>query len=326
MPTITQTSITLSEQIKAIGPDGNIMDIVDTLTEHNDMLLEAPYSEANERFSNLSVKTLSLPTIGTRRINAGGSTGGGKTKQVRDVLQIFEHTVTIDELLLQSSPNPEKSRISHIKMAAEAFAQAQADALIYGDGASDPDEIDGFSTRYNTLSNANVYDIGGDGNDLASVFVIEWAEDRCEVLYPRGYKNCGLSEEDMGRQRVTDANGRPYYAYETLMKMGFGLKIVDERSVKRLANIESDGDTNTLFADGKLRPLVKALNKLPGKGKKNTVIYCNADIKTQFDIYAMDHLLGCMFSEDTFGNRVTTFQGIPIRLMDAMLSAETAIA
>ena len=321
----TQNKLTISEQVKQIGPDGNIMDIVNTLVETNDILLDAPVKQANERFSNLSVKVLALPTIGTRRINAGGSTGIGRTKQIRDVLQIFEHTVTIDEMLLMTEVNPERARLNQIKMTAESFGQSQADALIYGNGAEDPDEIDGFVTRYNDKTLPNVYDISGTGSDTASLFVIEWTEDRCEMIYPRGFANCGIYEKDEGRTRLLDAAANPYYGFETLMRMGFGLNVVDDRCVQRLVNIESDGETNVLFASGKLRPLVKALNKLPGKGKKNTAIYCNADIKTQFDIYALEHLLGCSIAEDTFGRRITTFQGIPVRLMDAMVSTETAI-
>ena len=135
----------------------------------------------------------------------------------------------------------------------------------------------------------------------------------------------GVSEYDNGRQVITDDDDNRFDALESVIRVAFGIKLLDDRNIHRLVNIESSGSSNTLFDTDKINELVRAINKLTSKGR-NAVIYCNADIKSQFDIYALEHLLGCTVSNDTFGQPVTMFRNIPIRLVEAMTSTETAIA
>jgi hypothetical protein len=333
MSVLTNNQLTISEQIKQFGPSGEIMDIVNVLVEENELLLEGIFLEANEMFSNLAVKTLSLPDIDTRRINDGSGGGVTKSTRQREVVQIFESLIDIDELLLKSVPagGKEKARWNQVLGFVESFAQAQADALIYGSNATDPDEIDGLTTRYNDTSLANVHDVGGSGDDTTSLWLLQWDRNRLHMIYPRATENCGLYQHDEGRVRVTNSDsGKAYYAYETLLRMGFGWNIVDggnKYCAQRLVNIESSAATgdDRLFSTGKINLLISAVNKLPKKGK-GAVIYCNGDLKTQFDIYAKDHLGGVLWSKDAFGQPVSMYQGrIPIRIVDAISSEETAI-
>ncbi len=325
-----QGALTLSEQIKQIGPDGIIMDIVNTLEEKNQMDLDAVYQEANERFSHLSSKVLSLPDIGKRRINRGVPGGVGRTKRHREFIQILEAHPNVDTLLLKSEKDKGyAARKNQIRMFVEAMAQEKAGALIYGNNEEDEEEIDGFFTRYDDLALANVHGIGGTGSDVASLLLVEWDAARCCLIYPSAVPNSGatemlgISREDMGRQRIEDDNGSRY-VMEDVIQVAFGINIVDDRCVQRLANIESDGSDNTLFATAKMHSLVRAINKLPSYGA-NAVIYVNRDIKSQFDIYALDKLLGCYQVTQTDGAPITMFRNIPVRMMESMLSTETAI-
>lgn len=330
MATITNSQLTLAEQIKQIGPSGEIMDIVNVLVEMNELLREGIFIEANEMFSNLGIKILSLPTIGTRRINDGSSGGVTRSKRQREVVQLFESLVDIDEVLLLSVPKggKEKARWNQVLGFVEAFAQAQADALIYGNNATDDEEIDGLTTRYNSTSLANVHGVGGTGSDTTSLWLFEWNPMKARMIYPRATENCGLYQHDEGRVRILNAtSNKPYYAYETLLRMGFGWDIIEDKCVQRLVNIESSAATgdNRLFSTGKINLLIAAVNKLPKKGR-GAVIYGNGDMKTQFDIYAKDNLGGVVWSKDAFGQPVSMYQNrIPIRIVDAILSTETAI-
>ncbi len=80
-----------------------------------------------------------------------------------------------------------------------------------------------------------------------------------------------------------------------------------------------------MFATGQMRDLRRAINRLTSRGRKGT-IYCNTDIKTQFDIWAEERLGGLIVSKDAWGQPVTQLGQIQIRLMDAMSSTETALA
>jgi len=329
MATISNTQLTLSEQIKQIGPDGMIMDLVDVLTEDNEILMDAPFMEANERFSNLGVKTLSYPTIGTRRINDGASGGVVRTKQHRELIQIFEARPAFDELLLKSENNPEQARRNQILGFMEAMAQAQADAIIYGDNDDDPDEIDGWATRYPNYSAANVHNCGvTSGSVTTSIYLVEWNPLKNFMVYPRSAKTVGIEHQDMGKQVLTNStSSKRYNGYEDVITCSFGINTLDDRCIQRLLNINSamSGD-HRLDSDGKLAILNYAKNKLPGKGRKSTVLYCNVEMLTQFENAADDKLLGCWRTKDVFGQPVTMWKDIPIRMVEAILSTETYAA
>lgn len=331
MATLTQPQLTLSEQIKQIGPKGNLLDVINVLAQTNEIDMDAPYVMANDRFSDVSSKVIKLPPIGTRRINRGSAGGVGRTAQHREFIEILEARPYIDTLLLDSeSDSGSQARLNQIKMFVEAMAQAKADHVIYGSNAGDGEVIDGLATRYNSLDLSNVYGLGGTGNDLTSIFVVEWDPARCCFIYPKAVPNggsnqaLGVSDHDNGRVRITDDEGRAFDAMENVIRVAFGLKILDDRNVARLANIESTGVSNNLLTDGKINYLVEAINKLTSKGRK-AVIYANADIKTQLDIWAMNRLNGCWMVEQASGMPITVFRGHPVRMVEAIVSTESAL-
>lgn len=332
MATLTQSVLTLSEQIKQIGPKGTLLEVINVMSQVNELDIDAPYLMANDRFTDVSSKVIQLPAVGTRRINRGSAGGVGRTAQHREFIEILEARPYVDTLLLESEQDGGKqARLNQIKMFVEAMAQAKAEHIIYGNNAEDDEVIDGLATRYKALSHASVYGVGGTGTDVTSMWVMEWDPARCCFIYPKAVPNggktqaLGVSDYDNGRVRITDDEGRAFDAMENVIRVAFGLKILDDRNVARLANIESSGTDNNLLATGKINLLVEALNKLTSKGRK-AVIYANADVKTQFDIWAMDKLNGCWLVEQTSGDPMTVFKGHPIRMVEAIKSNETAIS
>jgi len=332
MATITVSQLTLSEQMKQVGPDGMLMDVVNTLTERNEILMDGIFQEANEAFSNLKVKVLSMSSPTARRINDGSSSGVVKTKRERELVQILEIRPNVDTLLLKGLDGAgakEKARITQIINLTEKMAQSQADAIIYGDNEDDPDEINGLTARYNTLG-TNIVGLGGTGSDTSSIWMVEWHPARCFMIYPRSHASVGIEHEDMGLQVIENAtSGRRYNAYEDVMSVAFGWNIIDDTCIQRIANIEStEGESDyNLMATAKINHLIGATNRLPGYGR-NAVIYCNAAMKTQFDILGYNNIKngGITMSVDAFGQPVTLFQNrIPIRLVEALLPTETAI-
>jgi|GEM_PF-1271910 len=335
MATLTQANLTLSEQMKQIGPGGNLLDIVNVMALYNEMDLDAVYQMANDQFADVSSKVIKLPSIGTRRINRGVAGGVGRTAQHREFIEILEARPYIDTLLLKAQPDGGmQARLNQIKMFIEAMAQAKADHLLYGSNATDPEMIDGFLTRLNDSSLTNVTKMGGSGTDTTSMLLVQWDPARCCLIYPKAIPNTGsgstqamgISERDRGEQRITDDDGNAFDALESVIQSAFGIRLLDDRNVARLVNIESSGVDNTMFATDKMNSLVRAVNSLTSKGR-NSAIYCNVDVKTQFDIFGMKNLGGVTVSKDTFGQPVTMFQNrIPIRLMESMSSTETALA
>ena len=330
MATLTQTNLTLSEQMKQIGPGGNYLEIVNVLSEVNEMDIDAPYVMANDQFADVSSKVISMPSIGNRRINRGSPGGIGRTAQHKEFIEILESRPYIDTLLLAGMPDGGgQARLNQMKIFLESMAQTKADHLLYGSNLLDGEVIDGFLTRLGDSAMTNVTKMGGSGSDTCSILLVDWDPARCSLIYPKavlnGQSNMGITEIDRGLQAITDDAGGRLDVLESVIRVAFGIKILDDRNIARLCNIESDGDDNTMFATGQMRDLRRAINRLTSRGRKGT-IYCNTDIKTQFDIWAEERLGGLIVSKDAWGQPVTQLGQIQIRLMDAMTSTETALA
>lgn len=330
MATLLRNVLTLAEQVKQIGPGGNLMEIVNVLAEINEVDIDAVYKMANDRFTNLSSKVISLPKVGNRRINRGSPGGVGRTAQHREVIEILEARPFIDTLLLDSEPDGGvQARLEQIKMFVEAMAQTKAEHLFYGDNTADGEQINGLATRYNDAAMSNVYDIGG-STALTSMYIVEWDPARCSLVYPKAVPNggnvqaLGVSEVDNGKQRIVDEEGNAYDALESVIRVAFGWNIVDDRNVARLANIESSLSGTNLITDTKINSLIKALNNLTTRGRRATM-YVNNELKTQFDIWALNKLNGCYLVDQVDGRPVTMFWGHPIRMIDQITSSEDRV-
>jgi hypothetical protein len=71
--------------------------------------------------------------------------------------------------------------------------------------------------------------------------------------------------------------------------------------------------------------IIEALNLMPRRGR-GAVIYVNRDMMTMFDILAKDKSNVAYNSSEVFGKEVVTFRGHPIRLVEAITSAEDVIS
>lgn len=321
---VLANQLTVAEQAKRRA-NGDVQSIAEILEEVNEFLIDAPMYEANQVYSHLSSVRNGLPSISTRRINEGASKSASQVHQILEQITVLDVFAEIDELLIDHEPDPQKAMMNEVRPFLESGAQEFSRQLLYGDYGSNPEEIEGLAVRYADTSADNTVSLSG-SSDLTSVWMIEWGESISHLIYPRGAQNVGIYQKDHGKQRVTDTSGNPYMAYVYQTKAEFGIAVKDDRGVQRLANITTSGSSNNLFEDSTaMRPLIKARNRLPHFGK-NAVIYCNRDSKSQFDIWALEKANGFYTIKNIDGEPLTTFQGIPIRMVEQISSDETAIS
>ncbi len=317
--------LTVLEQAQLIGPDGAIMMIAEILNEENDIMKDAIAKMANGIRANVDLVRTDLPAISTRKINKGATTKYPQSNQIEDQIMLLEAWPEIDEQLVDPYPDKKKARASQLIAYIEAFSQAFANNLIYGN-AGDVGEIDGWATRYyDPATQSNVTDAGGSGSDTCSLWMAEWHTNKLSLIYPKDSPSVGLFNKDWGKKRVTDTSGDPFAAYVSQMKMEFGWTNPDARALQRHGSIESTGTTNNLLSTGGINPLVYMRNRLPKRGKGKVALYGNRDMLSQFDIWALDKSNGFYYQENISGGPVATFQGIPIRLVEQLLSTEAAI-
>ena len=321
--------LTVLEQAQLIGPDGGILTIAELLDQENELMKDAVAQMANGIRAHVTAVRTDLPQIFPRKINQGATTKYPQTKQIEDQIMLLEAWPKIDEQLIDPYPDPKKARMSQLRAYIEAFAQAFNENIFYGN-AGDVGEIDGFSTVYNDSSMDNVeITASGSGSDTTSLWMAEWNTLKLSLIYPKDSKSVGLFNKDWGKKETTDNSGNSYAAYVSQMKMEFGWSNSDSRALQRLANIETDissSDTGSLLDSAEVRKLVRMRNRLPKRGSGKTAIYANRDLFSQFDIWAMEKVNGFYYEKNISGGPLTVFQGIPIRLVEQLLSTETAIS
>lgn len=332
MATLGASFVDLIDIYKQQDGSGNYVPVIEMLTEMNPMLEDAIAVECNKGTTHLHTVRSGLPQVTWGMLYKGIPNGKGKTSQVEDTTGFVEGLSTVDCRLLDLSTNRGAVRLSEASSYLEAMAQETATKLIYGNSASDPEEFMGLAPRFNDTSAANGNQIvlaGGVGADNTSIWFVTWGDNQCHLLYPKGTM-AGVQREDMGKQRVTDADGNAYYAEEEKFTHHIGLAVKDWRYVSRIANIDvslMQAGSVALY-DFMRKAYYKLQNRRVAGGKM--AIYCNRDV-----LEALDALATNAGASDSFvrlktteieGKEVMTYRGIPIRETDAIINTEALVS
>lgn len=326
---------TLVDLVKMLNPsDGRMLFVAQTLARKNPIVKEVPIIEANQPLIHVGSRQKSLPTVGKRAINDGVVTAAHKEEPITAPMSLFETFSKVDEELLRlAGANAAQFRQRKDAAFIEAMTQAVADEIFYGNVGDDALGFNGLATMFDSSTvypNGdsswwyNVQLAGGSGSDTTSIWAIEWGEDKCHLIYPKGTQ-AGIEINDLGKQWVDGVTtSSKFVAYVTQFKWRCGLFVADERCVQRIANVEVSGSSN-IFDDDQL---ITALNRLPGMGEDPmTRIYVNRAIRTQMDIRVKDkNNVNYNTVNDAFGKPVLYFRGVPVQVCDAIVSTETAIS
>jgi hypothetical protein len=287
-----------------------------------------------------------LPAATWRLLNYGVPNAKSTTAQIIDTVGNLETYAVIDKDIADLNGNTAEFRLSEVRGFLEGMTQQMASTLIYGNVGVNPERFHGFAPRYNTVNiataqtAANVIDMGGTASTNTSMWIVVWGADTCHGIFPKG-KITGLQHRDMGEWPVQDANNFTYQAYRDHFKWELGLTIRDWRYIVRLANIDVTL-LNSVNAANILNGLVRGLRRLPTASARATpvqtsdaptiqgsmgrcVIYCNRVVSTYLDLQAMNKTNVLLQMREFEGHVVTTFRGIPVRTVDAILNTEARL-
>lgn len=331
MATLGNTFVDLIDIYKQQDGNGQFIPIIEMLTEMNPILDDALAVECNKGTRHLHSIRTGLPSVSWGQLYQGIVQSKSGKAQVEDTTGFVEGLSTIDERLLELSTNEGAVRLSEAMSYLESMNQEVANKMFYGNTATDPEEFMGFAPRFNDLSAPNgnqIIDAGGTGSDNTSIWFVTWGDNQCQLLYPKGTK-AGVDRQDMGRQRVTDDSGNPYYAKEEKFTWHVGLAVKDWRYVSRVANIDASNMAagSVALYDFMRKAFYKLQNRRVAGGKM--AIYCNRDV-----LEALDALATNAGASDSFvrlkpmeieGKEVMTYRGIPIRETDALLNTEARV-
>jgi hypothetical protein len=346
MAVLGTNALTYADWAKRLDDDYQIATIVELLSQTNEIMDDMLLVEGNLPTGHKTTVRTGLPTATWRLLNYGVPNAKSTTAQIVDSCGNLETYAVIDKDIADLNGNTAEFRLSEVRGFLEGMTQQMASTLIYGNVGVNPERFHGLAPRYNSVltttaqTAANVIDMGGTASTNTSIWIVVWGADTCHGIFPKG-KITGLQHRDMGEWPVLDANNNTYQAYRDHFKWELGLTVRDWRYVVRLANIDVTL-LNSVNAANILNGLVRGLRRLPTSSARasavqssdapsirdsmgRVVIYCNRVVSTYLDLQAMNKTNVLLQMKEFEGHVVTTFRGIPVRTVDAVLNTEARL-
>ncbi len=334
---------TLMDVLTELDPQGKQLDIAEVLTQQNEVLKDMHWEEGNAVTGHKDAMRTALPTPSFRAINAGVPLTKAGSTVIEETCALLEDFSQVDRELAILSGDVNKYRLKQAAPHMIGMGHKMATTLFYGNAGSNPLEFTGFANRYNTLitttnkSAANVINAGGTGSALRSIWVVGWGPNSVFGIYPRGSKG-GLGHEDVTNASgsgehgfpaasvLADANGNLYMGYRDHWIWRCGLFVKDWRYVVRIANI----DQTLLTLNGATGPklqdlLVQAIEQVESMTGVRAAIYMPRYLQTYFRRQLLDQKNAMLGWDDIGGEKVLSFNGVPIRRTDALGVNETQV-
>lgn len=329
MSTLSGNALTLADWAKRQDPNGGTADIVEILSQENEMLDEMLWVEGNLATGHRTTVRTGLPTPQWRMINEGVTPSKSTTRQVDEGCAILEAWGEVDVELANLAGDLNEFRLSEATPFIQGMSQELQQTLVYGNAGLNPEEITGLAPRYASSSGVtgqNVILGGGAGSDNTSVWLIGWSEQTVHGIFPKGSK-AGIEHEDLGIETVeTTAGvaGARMRAYRDRFVVKPGLAVRDWRYAVRICNLDvSDMAAGTVNI---IQLMIKALHRLPSLRSVRPAFYANRTVKQYLDIQASEKGNVMLTVGEEEGRMKTSLRGVPIRTVDQLIEAETLVS
>jgi hypothetical protein len=341
----TSGKVTLLDIAKSLDPNGVTADVAELLNQTNEVIWDMPFIEGNLPTGHQTTVRTGLPTAIWRQMYQGVPPSKSVRAQITDSCGMLETRSEVDRDVADLNGNTAKFRLSESEAFVEALNQNMAQTLIYGNTAVNPERFMGLAPRFGTISGAtngqNIIDAGGVGSVNTSVWLVVWGEKTVTGVFPKGSK-AGLFHEDLGLIDAFDANNNRFRAYADHWQWKIGLTVKDWRYVVRICNIDTTDLTTQATTQSNtaatllIKLMIKAMARIPFLGKGKAVFYANRTVKEMLSIQALDktqNVLAFTPGVNQFGtvqpgsvnNGLLTFQGVPVRTVDQILSTEARV-
>ncbi len=337
MPTVTGQGgkVTLLDMAKAMGPDGNIVDVAELLTQTNEVLLDMPFFEGNTPTGHKGTVRTGLPVVIWRSMYQGVPPSKSTRANIEDACGMLQARSEVDVDMANLNGNSAAFRLSEAQAFVESMNQTMAETLIYGNSNANPERFNGLARRYSSLTAGNkhnIIDAGGTGSNNSSIYLVVWGKNTIHGIYPKGSK-VGLTHKDLGEIDAFDQFQNRFRAFADLWDWKCGLHLKDWRYVVRIANIDTTALTSGQGAPDLMKLMVRAMARIPFQSMGTPVFYASRTVKEMLSMQALDKSQSAMgiveairqYGGVTVGDPELRFFGIPVRTIDRMLATEARV-
>lgn len=340
MATLGTYNPTLLDVAKATDPDGRIAAVVEILNETNEVLDDMSWVTGNLPTGHRTTIRTGIPAPTWRSLYGFVQPTKSSTVQVTDNTGMLEAYAEVDKALADLNGNTAAFRLLEDRAHIEGMNQELVDTLFYGNEGTEPNAFTGLAPRFNDLSaenGDNILDAGGSGSDNNSIWLIVWGPNTVHGIIPKG-SSAGLQVTDKGVQTVSDATGvgaGRMEAYVTHYRWDAGLTVRDWRYIVRICNVDKSA-LSAVFTSGAFSGssanlpdlMFQAMRLVPNLNAGRPVFYAARDMLTWVARQKAAMGLASYAMADTVsGDRrwTETFNGIPMRRVDALSADETRV-
>jgi len=343
MATLSTSNLTLADWAKRTDPEGRVPVIAELLSQSNEILDDCVFKEGNLPTGERVVIRTGLPGVYWRALNQGIPSSKSTTAQVDEACGILEARSEVDKDLAMLNGNTAQFRLSEDVAFLEAMNQTQATTMFYGNPATDPKQFLGLAPRYSDIgagspnNSQNIISAGGsDATSNTSIYLVVWGDNTVYCPFPKG-SAAGLIHEDLGEQTVYNSDGTRLQAYATRYQWKNGLVVKDWRYVVRICNIDTDdliAQATTqapTAATAIIKLMSRSLYRIPNMGMGRAAFYMNRTVHSGLAIAALDksqYVLKVNEGLSQFGMPYSwlSFQGVPLRRVDAIVNTEAVVS
>ena len=326
MATLGERNLTYADIQKRLAPDDKISMIIEMLSQTNEILMDMTTVPGNLQTGYRTTVRTGLPDVYWKLFNKGVKISKSTTAQIDINSGTLQAWCEIERELAELGGNTAQVRLSEANAFIEAMNQEMATSVFYGNSLTDPEQFNGLSPVYSSLSapsGANIIDAGGTGSDNSSLWLVVWNENTITGFYPKG-SSYGLVHEDKGLRVIEDGDERKE-VYTDKWEWKVGVAVRDWRYAVRIANIDiSELVDNTANAAKLTRHLTRAVHRVHGLRMGKACIYGNRTVIEELDLQRQDLVKsgGGLTYTNVDGMPVYSFRGIPIRTVDALTQTE----
>ena len=331
------STVTYLDLANRLDSNDKVAAIIEILNETNEIIDDMASKEGNLMTGNKTTVRTGLPSATWRLLNYGVQPSKSQTKPVVDTTGNLEAYAEVDKDLADLNGNTAAFRLSEDKAFLESMNQEMAETLFYGNTAVDPEKFTGFSARYDhRQTTANVDDIGynvlnGGGttaNKQTSVWLVVWGESTIHGIYPKGSVG-GFKHTDLGEETLSDGASGLYQGYRTHYKWEIGLTVRDWRYAVRISNIDWNDTVLGLATDETadlVALMIEAVEMIPNLNMGTPVFYMRREIRTALRNQIRTDSNVQLTVDTVSGKRVVSFDEIPVKRVDQILSTEAVVA
>jgi hypothetical protein len=326
------THPTLLDLAMVLDPNDKVAAIIEALNQTNEILDDMTFIEGNLLTGHTTTVRTGIPMPTWRRLYGGVQPTRATSVRIQDTCGMLENYGEVDKALADLNGNSAAFRLSENRPVLEGFNQEISGSLFYANEETEPEAFTGLAPRFNSLSapNArNIVDAGGVGATNTSIWLVVWSEETVHGIYPKGSKG-GFQMTDKGQVTVENADGAGgrMEAYRTHYRWDCGLTVRDWRYVVRACNIDVallNKNPETAGADlvdimTQMLELVEALTN------GRPAFYCNRTVRSYLRRQMVTAVKSSTLTMETLaGKKVLTFDGIPVRRTDQIVSNEARV-